>query len=306
MVAKDLSLVDKPLGALFDLPRTAAEWARYRLSDEQVAFFHEHGYLKGIRILDDRQVEILRNELAGAGRSEASGARAVLRIPLERIDRSVAGALSCPRGVADHARLSRRALGAGVHDGRQPIARRGGAILARSAFLQAGQARRRGRLASGLFLLDSHAADGPSHLLDRPGRQHARQRLPASTCPAAIAGRSCRSPAWPATWRRSAPCSTTSNGGSSRIPARSSSRKGECSFHHPLMVHGSYRQPHRPPAASDRHQRHPRRREIRQRRAAPGRRAAACRQGNRWAGSSFRCYLIRRRLLEFERVRKPS
>jgi ectoine hydroxylase-related dioxygenase (phytanoyl-CoA dioxygenase family) len=55
--------VSEPLGALFDLPRTAAEWARYRLSDEQVTFFHETGYLKGIRILDDRQVEILREEL---------------------------------------------------------------------------------------------------------------------------------------------------------------------------------------------------------------------------------------------------
>jgi ectoine hydroxylase-related dioxygenase (phytanoyl-CoA dioxygenase family) len=64
MVAKDLSHVSQPLGALFDLPRTAVEWSRYRLIDEQVTFFHENGYLKGIRILDDRQVEILRDELA--------------------------------------------------------------------------------------------------------------------------------------------------------------------------------------------------------------------------------------------------
>src|SRR5437763_16452208 len=64
MVARDLSHVSEPMGALFDLPRTAAEWAPYRLSDEQFAFFHENGYLKGIRILDERQIEILRGELA--------------------------------------------------------------------------------------------------------------------------------------------------------------------------------------------------------------------------------------------------
>jgi ectoine hydroxylase-related dioxygenase (phytanoyl-CoA dioxygenase family) len=34
------------------------------LSDEQVAFFNEYGYLAGVRILDDAQVEQLRSELA--------------------------------------------------------------------------------------------------------------------------------------------------------------------------------------------------------------------------------------------------
>ncbi|HEV2971430.1 MAG TPA: phytanoyl-CoA dioxygenase family protein [Pirellulales bacterium] len=65
MVANDLSNASLPLRALFRLPRTTAEWAPYRLSDEQVAFYHENGYLKGIRILDDRQIEILREELSG-------------------------------------------------------------------------------------------------------------------------------------------------------------------------------------------------------------------------------------------------
>jgi len=36
---------------------------QYRLSDEQVAFYHEHGYLAGVRILSDEQVETLRGEL---------------------------------------------------------------------------------------------------------------------------------------------------------------------------------------------------------------------------------------------------
>ena len=34
------------------------------MSDEQIAHYHEHGYLSGVRILNDAQVEALRNELA--------------------------------------------------------------------------------------------------------------------------------------------------------------------------------------------------------------------------------------------------
>jgi ectoine hydroxylase-related dioxygenase (phytanoyl-CoA dioxygenase family) len=36
---------------------------QFRLSDEQVAFFHEHGYLAGVRILSEEQIETLRAEL---------------------------------------------------------------------------------------------------------------------------------------------------------------------------------------------------------------------------------------------------
>jgi ectoine hydroxylase-related dioxygenase (phytanoyl-CoA dioxygenase family) len=60
----DLSLVHKPVSGLFPRPTTREEFARYRLSDEQVAFFHEHGYLAGVRILHDEQIDALRAELA--------------------------------------------------------------------------------------------------------------------------------------------------------------------------------------------------------------------------------------------------
>lgn len=60
---KDWSTENKPTGKLFDLPKTKADWEQYRLSDEQIEFFNENGYLKGLRVLDDEQVEILRQEL---------------------------------------------------------------------------------------------------------------------------------------------------------------------------------------------------------------------------------------------------
>ena len=62
--ANDLSEFHELIGDLFRLPRTSDEWDAYRLSDEQVAFFHENGYLPGIRIFSDEQVDALRGELA--------------------------------------------------------------------------------------------------------------------------------------------------------------------------------------------------------------------------------------------------
>lgn len=59
----DLSVYHEPISDLFAAPATRAEWEQYRLSDEQVAFFHEQGYLAGVRILNDEHVERLRQEL---------------------------------------------------------------------------------------------------------------------------------------------------------------------------------------------------------------------------------------------------
>lgn len=58
----DLSTVHRPLGALFD-DAGPADAHQYALTPEQVAFFHEHGYVAGIRILTDDQLDTLRDEL---------------------------------------------------------------------------------------------------------------------------------------------------------------------------------------------------------------------------------------------------
>jgi ectoine hydroxylase-related dioxygenase (phytanoyl-CoA dioxygenase family) len=60
----DLSKIHKPVSDLFRLPESPGEWAQYRLSEEQVGFFHENGYLTGIPMLTGGQVEALRAELA--------------------------------------------------------------------------------------------------------------------------------------------------------------------------------------------------------------------------------------------------
>ncbi len=64
-MTEDLSRNSTPVSDLFPQPSTPEEWDAYRLSDEQVQFFRDNGYLGGVRILTDQQVEALRGELNG-------------------------------------------------------------------------------------------------------------------------------------------------------------------------------------------------------------------------------------------------
>jgi ectoine hydroxylase-related dioxygenase (phytanoyl-CoA dioxygenase family) len=53
-----LERVHRPVGGLF--PPADRDRERYGLSDEQVAFFHENGYVKGGRVLEETHIEALR------------------------------------------------------------------------------------------------------------------------------------------------------------------------------------------------------------------------------------------------------
>lgn len=64
-MVEDLSIKHCPVGNLFRIPANPEEWEPYRLSGEQVAFYRENGYLAGIRLLTDDQVDALREELKG-------------------------------------------------------------------------------------------------------------------------------------------------------------------------------------------------------------------------------------------------
>ena len=63
-MVRDLSELHRLAGDLLQLPRSRQEWDQYRLSDDQVNFYRDQGYLPGIRILTDRQIEQLRGELS--------------------------------------------------------------------------------------------------------------------------------------------------------------------------------------------------------------------------------------------------
>jgi ectoine hydroxylase-related dioxygenase (phytanoyl-CoA dioxygenase family) len=59
----DLSTHHGPITDLFRIPSSPREWGEFRLTPEQVEFFREHGYVAGVRMFDDAQLEALRAEL---------------------------------------------------------------------------------------------------------------------------------------------------------------------------------------------------------------------------------------------------
>ena len=60
---KDLADYHHPILDLFKQPQTGEEWEQYRLTDDQVAYYHAYGYLSGIKLLEEWQVELLNKEL---------------------------------------------------------------------------------------------------------------------------------------------------------------------------------------------------------------------------------------------------
>lgn len=59
----DLSTIHKPITNLFPQPKNKREWDTYRLTQEQLDFFEDNGYLSGIKLLNEEQIEVLKNEL---------------------------------------------------------------------------------------------------------------------------------------------------------------------------------------------------------------------------------------------------
>lgn len=60
---KDLADYHELVSDLFKQPKSREEWDQYRLTDEQVAHFHKYGYLAGIKLLEDDQIKVLRQQL---------------------------------------------------------------------------------------------------------------------------------------------------------------------------------------------------------------------------------------------------
>lgn len=63
-ISTDLADSHSLVSDLIQLPESAADWDAFRLTDDQVKHYHEYGYVSGIKLLDNRQVETLRTELA--------------------------------------------------------------------------------------------------------------------------------------------------------------------------------------------------------------------------------------------------
>ena len=60
---EDLSTRHNLISGLFKRPASPREWRAHSLTAEQVSFYKENGYVAGIRVLNDEQIEALRGEL---------------------------------------------------------------------------------------------------------------------------------------------------------------------------------------------------------------------------------------------------
>lgn len=60
----DLAARHEPVTDMFRIPSSPAEWGAHRLTNEQIASYREQGFVAGMRLLSDEQVERLRGELA--------------------------------------------------------------------------------------------------------------------------------------------------------------------------------------------------------------------------------------------------
>lgn len=63
-MATDLSQFHQPITDFLKIATTAGDVDRFRLTAEQIEFYHEYGYVFGIRVLTDQQCDVLCEQLA--------------------------------------------------------------------------------------------------------------------------------------------------------------------------------------------------------------------------------------------------
>ena len=62
-MSNDLGFYQKQITNIFSEPNSSKEWESYKLSDKQIKFYLDNGYIYNVKILNKNQLEILRNQL---------------------------------------------------------------------------------------------------------------------------------------------------------------------------------------------------------------------------------------------------
>lgn len=235
----DLSLRHELVGDLFRLPATPAEWDRYRLTDEQVEFYREQGYLPGVRILTDEQVEMLRAELADFFRpqhegrelwyeyhtNESANPATVLFHALGawRLRPAFHDVLWHPAFTVAASQLLEGAVRFWHDQLFCKPARHGGVVAWHQDYSYWTRTRPMAHLTCWIGLDDSTIPNGCVHYV--PG-SHRWELLPITGLAGDMAA--IQEVLAPAQWEQF------------QHPVAVELKKGECTFHHPLMVHGSF------------------------------------------------------------------
>lgn len=231
----DLSRYHHPVSKLF--PQVNS-YSQYQLTQDQIEFYEEHGYLAGIKMLDDEQLNALREELtelvdpAHPGNelfyefnaNESADPQQILFHALGawRIKPGLHDLLWHPAFVVPAAQL----LDGAVRFWHDQIfykpARHGGVVIWHQDYSYWTRTTPMAHISCWIGLDDSTRDNGCVHYV--PG-SHRWQLLPranfANNMDAVLDS---LTPAQRAEFK----------------PVAIELKAGECSFHHPLMVHGSY------------------------------------------------------------------
>ena len=235
---EDLSTHHEFVGTLFGKPSRPEEWAQYRLSESQLEFYARHGYLAGVRMLTDDQVDELRkevNELVDPNHpgnhllyefssNESADPQKILFHALGawRIAPGLHDILWNPAFTVPAAQL----LGGAVRFWHDQIfykpAHHGGVVIWHQDYSYWTRTQPMAHLSCWIGLDDSTRANGCLHYV--PG-SHRWNLLPREEF---------------ANDMDTIHKSLTPEQEREFKPVAIELKKGECSFHHPLMVHGSY------------------------------------------------------------------
>lgn len=234
-MTEDLSRYHHPVSKLFPQFKDVSQ---YRLSEDQIEFFHEHGYLAGIKMLNDEQLGALREELAELvdpahpgnelfyefNANESADPRQILFHALGawRIKAGLHDVLWNGAFVVPAAQL----LGGAVRFWHDQIfykpAHHGGIVIWHQDYSYWTRTTPMAHLSCWIGLDDSTRDNGCVHYVPGSHRWNLLPRASFANSMDAVLD------------------SLTPSQREEFKPVAIELKAGECSFHHPLMVHGSY------------------------------------------------------------------
>jgi ectoine hydroxylase-related dioxygenase (phytanoyl-CoA dioxygenase family) len=239
LMKPDLSEHVSPVSDLFRSVTAVQDLNELRLTADQLEFYEEHGYVSGIRVLDQRQIEALRKELDGFfdprhdghelwyeyHTNESSTPDTVLFHALGawRIEPGFHDALWNPAFTVPASQL----LGGAVRFWHDQLfckpAHHGGVVAWHQDYSYWTRTKPMAHLTCWIGLDDSSRDNGCMHYV--PG-SHRWDLLPIT----GLAGNMgvIRDVLSESQWRQF------------QTPVPIELKAGECSFHHPLLIHGSF------------------------------------------------------------------
>jgi len=237
-MVEDLSKYHHPIGTLFPTSGSPEDLNRLRLSDEQIAFYNENGYLAGVKLLDESQIDQLRKEVmllvdpAHPGNSLFYEFNSNESADPEKILFHALGAWRISEGLHDilwHPGFTVAAsqlLEGAVRFWHDQLfykpAHHGGVVIWHQDYSYWTRTQPMAHLSCWIGLDDSTRENGCVHYVPGSHRWNLLPRADFANDMDAILG------------------SLTPQQKREFKPVAIELKKGECSFHHPLMVHGSY------------------------------------------------------------------